>query len=76
MGEAQSLATLFDYLPDVYFYLKDEKSRFIRVNEPMLRTHGMTHEGEMVGKTDFDFQGLRATGFFSIGEGADNKQGY
>ena len=55
MGEAQSLATLFDYLPDVYFYLKDEESRFIRVNEPMLRTHGMTHEWEMIGKNDFDF---------------------
>lgn len=55
MGEPQNLAGLFDYLPDVYFYLKDEESRFIKVNEPMLRSHGMTHESEMLGKNDFDF---------------------
>ncbi|NOY00226.1 MAG: AraC family transcriptional regulator [Verrucomicrobia bacterium] len=55
MGEAQSLVSLFDYLPDVYFYLKNDESRFIRVNEPLLRTHGLTHEREMIGKNDFDF---------------------
>lgn len=55
MGEAQSLVSLFDYLPDVYFYLKNDESRFIRVNQPMLRTHGLTHEREMIGKNDFDF---------------------
>lgn len=55
MGEARSLAGLFDFIPDVYFYLKDEQSRFIKVNEPMLRTHGLKHESEMLGKNDFDF---------------------
>lgn len=55
MGEAQSLAALFDYLPDVYFYLKNADSRFVRVNESMVRTHGLTHEWEMVGKNDLDF---------------------
>lgn len=55
MEGAQALAGLFDYVPDVYFYLKDEQSRFIKVNEPMLRTHGLTHESEMLGKNDFDF---------------------
>lgn len=55
MAEAQSLAALFDYLPDVYFYLKDADSRFVKVNGPMLRAHGLAHEWEMVGKNDLDF---------------------
>lgn len=55
MGEGQNLAGLFDFLSDVYFYLKDEKSCFVKVNEPMLRMHGFTHEFEMLGKNDFDF---------------------
>jgi len=63
MGEVQSLISLFDYLSDVHFHLKDEESRFIRVNGPMLRTHGLTHESEMIGKNVTSI----FTGYFFFG---------
>lgn len=49
-----ALAPLFDYLPDVYLYVKDTEGRFIRANEALWRMRGFDSEGEMLGKTDFD----------------------
>src|SRR5262249_21959812 len=34
---------------------KDTESRFISVNKAKLVQHGLTHESEMLGRTDFDF---------------------
>jgi AraC-like DNA-binding protein len=46
---------LFDVLPDVYFFVKDRRHRFVRVNQSELRLHGCADETEIIGRTDFDF---------------------
>ncbi|MFG0336157.1 MAG: helix-turn-helix domain-containing protein [Maioricimonas sp. JB049] len=48
------LATLFDFLPELYLYVKNHRSQFIRVNQAHLRLRGFSHESEIIGKTDFD----------------------
>jgi len=48
------LITLMDNLPD-HIYFKDLQSRFIRINKAMAKWFGLSHPGQAVGKTDFDF---------------------
>ncbi len=45
---------LFDYLPDVFLYVKDSAGRFVKVNETLLRARGLKSEAEILGKTDLD----------------------
>lgn len=52
---AESVIRLFDSLPQTYFYAKDRKSRFVRVNQLFLENHGLAAESEAIGKTDHDF---------------------
>lgn len=52
---AKSVIALFDSLPQTYFYAKDSKSRFIKVNQLFLDNHGLSSETEALGKTDHDF---------------------
>jgi AraC-like DNA-binding protein len=49
-----SLAPLFEYLPEVYLYVKDRRSRFIKVNEALWRLRGCESEAEMLGLSDLD----------------------
>ena len=53
---ALQIATLFQSLPMVAFFAKDQKSRFVRANEPLLRIMGCKNEWEILGKTDSDFR--------------------
>lgn len=55
-GGGVQLARLFEALPMVAFFAKDEASRFVRVNERLLQILGCQHEWEVLGKTDFDFR--------------------
>ncbi len=52
---AESVIGLFDALPHTYFYAKDTKSRFVRVNQQFLENHGLTDQYEAIGRTDHDF---------------------
>ena len=52
---AESVISLFDSLPQTYFYAKDTESRFVRVNRLFLENHGLIDEAEAIGKTDYDF---------------------
>lgn len=52
---AASVISLFDSLPQTYFYAKDRESRFVRVNQLFLENHGLKDESEAIGKTDHDF---------------------
>ncbi|QGJ68943.1 AraC family transcriptional regulator [Planctomycetales bacterium 10988] len=49
-----ALASLFDYLPEVFLYAKDCDSRFIKMNVALMQLHGFEREEEFVGKSDFD----------------------
>ena len=49
-----NLAPLFEFLPEVYLYVKDCQSRFVRVNEPLWRLRGCESEDEMIGLSDSD----------------------
>ena len=55
-GGGVQLARLFEALPLVAFFAKDEASRFVRVNARLLEILGCQHEWEVLGKTDFDFR--------------------
>ncbi len=48
------MSLLFDYLPEMYLFVKDRRSRFITVSEPLWKMRGFSSELEMVGKSDFD----------------------
>ena len=47
-------ANLFEYLSDVYFFVKDREHRFIKVNNNFLKLFGYTSENEVIGLTDYD----------------------
>jgi AraC-like DNA-binding protein len=52
---AEAVISLFDSLPQTYFYAKDTQSRFVRVNQLFLENHGLENESQALGKTDRDF---------------------
>ncbi|RYZ06391.1 MAG: AraC family transcriptional regulator [Myxococcales bacterium] len=45
---------LFDYLPDVYFFVKDAQGRFVRVNDAFLKLVRKSGEGDVIGARDYD----------------------
>lgn len=64
MGGEFQLGRLFEALPMVAFFAKDEASRFVRVNARLLQILGCQHEWEVLGKTDFDFRPLEVAAVF------------
>lgn len=54
LAEPTELLALFDYLPEVYLYVKDTQGRFMRVNRAMLMVRGIESESDIIGKTDLD----------------------
>lgn len=49
------LALLFDFIPEVQFWIKDTNSVFLWVNKTLLENYALRDINEIVGKTDFDF---------------------
>ena len=54
LGTGLHLGELFDYLPEVYLYVKDRQSRFVKVNRTLYVLRGYESEDQMIGKSDFD----------------------
>jgi PAS domain S-box-containing protein len=46
---------LFDYVPDVYFFVKDRAGRFMRVNQAFSKLARATHAEDVIGGRDPDF---------------------
>jgi len=46
---------LFDYLPQVYMYVKAADGRYLRANRVVCRVVGVEDESSIIGKTDLDF---------------------
>ena len=55
MHSPQQMRLLFNYLPDVYFFVKDRDCRFVMGNDQFVRQCGVENESEIIGKNDFDF---------------------
>ncbi len=55
LGVAQQFRELFEYLPDVYFFAKDKKSRMMAASPPILKRFGLKSESELIGTTDHDY---------------------
>ena len=54
---ALSVMELFEYLPGAFFYAKDAESRYVKVNEAVLRAiFDLSDEAEILGRTDREFQ--------------------
>jgi AraC-like DNA-binding protein len=54
---ALSVMELFEYLPGAFFYAKDAESRYVKVNEAVLRAiFDLSEESEILGRTDREFQ--------------------
>lgn len=51
----QQVLHLFDLLPDVSFFVKDRKGRFMALNRRGCEYCGVISEDEAIGKTDHDF---------------------
>ena len=54
MGDIHILQQLFDVLPDVAFFMKDARGRFIMQNRRSQEYSGVSSELEVIGKTDHD----------------------
>jgi AraC-like DNA-binding protein len=50
-----AVLALFEYLPEIYMYVKDRDGRYIHVNRVAREVMGIKHASEAVGKNDFDF---------------------
>jgi AraC-like DNA-binding protein len=48
------LVQLFEYIPEVQFWIKDPEGRFLAANQTIVRHFGLKSFREMEGKTDFD----------------------
>lgn len=46
---------LFEFLPQVYMYVKAADGRYLRVNHVVCRVVGVSSSEDVIGKTDFDF---------------------
>lgn len=55
VGSGKLFGQLFDFLPDVYFFLKDRDGLFVSSNRSFMGLLGVDDEEALVGKTDFDF---------------------
>jgi len=54
MGVTQ-LISMFDLLPGVLFWIKDNKHNFIHANQAFIEHHEVKGIEEIIGKTDYDF---------------------
>ena len=54
LADASQLLRLFDFLPNVYLYVKDTEGRFTALNEQLVRLRGAKSEAELIGKTDVE----------------------
>jgi len=55
MHSPEQIQLLFNHLPDVYYFVKDRRGRFVMANDTFVRQCGANVEADIIGKTDFDF---------------------
>lgn len=50
----EEIASLFDFLEDVQFWIKDARGRYLRVNRAFQLNYSLAERGDVVGLTDAD----------------------
>ena len=50
----EEIESLFDYLEETQFWIKDEQARYLRVNRAFHLNYSLPHPADAVGLTDFD----------------------
>ena len=45
---------LFNHIPEVCFFIKDNRGKFVQVNQALLDRLGLQDEAEIIGTTDYD----------------------
>jgi AraC-like DNA-binding protein len=54
LEDAAQLLRLFDFLPNVFLYVKDTQGRFVAMNQQLARLRGAESQHELIGKTDLE----------------------
>jgi AraC-like DNA-binding protein len=54
LADAAQLLRLFDFLPNVFLYVKDTEGRFTAMNQQLVRLRGARSVDELIGKTDVE----------------------
>lgn len=49
------LEQLFDHMPDLTFFIKDQLGRYLLVNESLVERYGMRSKGQMIGRRPLEF---------------------
>jgi AraC-like DNA-binding protein len=52
---ALQVLDLFDDLPDVFLFVKDRHSRFVKMNASLLALQGLAAEADAIGTNDYDY---------------------
>ena len=55
IDDSLDLLGLFEFLPQVYMYVKDRDGCYLKANRVVCRVVGVENESEIIGKKDFDF---------------------
>ena len=51
----KQIIEMFNLMPDILFWVKDEKGCFVYANQPFLEHLGVSSLNQIVGYSDFDF---------------------
>lgn len=54
LADPQALRTIFDHLPEVYFFIKDREGRIISASASILARLGLRSEADFIGRTDYE----------------------
>ncbi len=55
LADPLAIRSIFEYLPEISFFVKDRQGRIVTVSSSVLKRLGMNHESEFVGRTDAEF---------------------
>jgi len=55
MAPTDQILRMLDFLPEVSFFIKDRKGRFMAASQNKNEHFGLVHRGDAIGKTDLDF---------------------
>lgn len=64
LGEPFTGELLFDYLPDIVYFVKNAKGQYQAINDTVLERSGLTSKNEIIGKTPSEVLGKTLGQFF------------